>query len=117
MSTKLASTHLTLPPVARGALMLLADLETAGARSDLSPVVVRLVRQELDRVQPGAWEAATDLDRSLRTKGLGGPKERASAISELLTRRLSIGAQADADVGLPEPTPTPRRGSPGRRRP
>lgn len=70
-------THIALPPVAYGALGLLALTQAAGGRPESTPVLVRLIRAELERELPGAWPAA--LSAALSCPEGATPGERAAA--------------------------------------
>lgn len=66
----------TLDPVARAAIDVLADLESA--RGSANVLLERLVRAELERVRPGLWDELAAA-RAQLPKGLT-PREQSDAL-------------------------------------
>jgi len=75
----------TLGPVAHGALAALAARETPGAPA-ANAVLVRLIRQDLDRVCPGLWDLLVE-----RAAGLSHeltPRDVSQAVAEMAAERF-----------------------------
>lgn len=72
------TTHFTLSPLARAAALLLAERLGVSATA----LVSSLLREELGRLLPGAWESLAMTPRT------GTPEERTAAVLRALRERL-----------------------------
>lgn len=81
------STGLTFAPVARATLQLLAELDGCSATG----LLTRLLREELARRAPGAWEAGAAAARAMAgTAATAGrsPEERVTEVLRVLRARV-----------------------------
>jgi hypothetical protein len=85
--TSSVTLNTSLSPVAHGVLGALAQREDP-AHAAANVVLTRLLREELDRLAPGAWDEL--IARQRCTPAEVSPREASVAVADFVAERLSF---------------------------